>query len=877
MSLHASIRSPRSWWLGLFLLIGACRPVPGVGDSCAAAPCAAGLVCVEERCQEPVPPPIDPNACDVDEDCALDGSLDGRACAEGQCTFIACAIDAQCGERVCNRGVCAERQECSANEDCDDDQVCEDGTCKTACAADEECGGFSVCDEGRCFQQCFIDFMCFGDLCEDGVCVPPQCEEDIDCPEDGASYYCEAGRCVSFVPCAIDEDCFDPDYRCSELGRCEERPACRADGDCGAAALCLGGLCRPTDVCEVDGDCGADRECVAAKCVATAACRFDGDCASDERCLVGLCQQREPVDPSALASIVVASHAGDCESDGLGFCALTLFVGETMPLQAAGFDENGAPVVADLTWNTTVEGVASVSADASGGHQLTALSPGTALVRVASGERVHEALQVVVIDVGAANAVLVVDEITGQPIVNATVTLGDAATTTDLSGVALYPLAEPVAAESWVSIQIGTRGMALLVTEPTSRFRFLWPRAPRPPSDAAGYRAQILSSGDETGGLGIGLALTSVPRLEDATLESLLGPTFRGAFELPLLGAAPVDLPAAATMEASLPLLGNQVVRENAFVSTAPGRRGALCYEGRFPQGDLFGLIGGNDALTLSLDLLERADGMDSKRVHVGHLEAIPLVVDGDESDGVADVDGDGDLAERVPDYFSFPQIDVTPQQLARERVGLRVEGLPESARARAVVAAGLLHPGYGFSPSGVSAMRLASEERVSVQLKVNPPALPALSSAARGIVVQAIFDEPGVESRLMYRGDSFSASIDLGAFLAPPNGAFVIEGIPLPDQRLLVLPAVTGADTYRVQLRSGAMQWTLFAATAVGGRSLVLPETFGLGALVQGLEVWGFAGANNSPPTLRPFVVGGGPSRPQSWLRALARAPGDN
>ena len=878
MSFHGSFGSTLSWFLGsLILCLGACRPVPGVGDSCADAPCAIGLVCVEERCQEPEPPPVDPNACAVNEDCELNGSLDGRACEEGQCVFIACAVDAQCGERVCNRDVCAEREACEDNQDCGSGDVCEDGVCKSACGTDEECGGFSVCDEGRCFQQCFIDLMCFGDLCEDGVCVPPECVEDVDCPADGASYFCEAGRCVSYVPCVVDGDCFDADYRCSELGRCEERPSCRSDVDCGASALCLGGLCRPTDVCTTDEDCDDDKECLAAKCVATSECRFDGDCENGDRCLGQNCVAYEAPDNEDVDALALSFAGGVCESDGTGFCSITLFVGETLSLKVGAFDIDGAPVVANAESSSDNESAATATAVLASEFQINANAAGTALIRVQAGAGVHEALTIVVLEeISAGNAVLVVDEKTGQPIVNATVTIGDEAVNTDLRGVALYPLAEPVAAESWVSVQIGARGQAILVPSSTSLFRVLWPRAQRPASEAAGFRARVVSTGDETGALGIGLAISGGERLEDATLESLLGPPFRGALELPLLGAAPVDLPAAATMEASLPLLGSQVIREEALVSVAPGRRSAVFYEGRYPQGDLFGLVGGNDALTLALDLLQRAEGMDSKRMHVGNLQALPLVIDGDDSDGNTDVDGDGDIAERVPDYFSFPEIEVSPQQLARERVGLSVGALPETARARAVVAAGLLYPGYGFSPSGVGALRVSSDEAIAVQLKVNPPSLPALSAAERGIMMQAIFDAPGLESRLMYRGETFSSSIEMGTFLSPPTGAFVIEGIPSPDQRLLVLPAAGDADAYRVTLRSGSVQWTFVAETATGGRSLVLPDIFGVGALVEGVEVWRLDGADLVAPTLRPFAVGQGPRRAESLLRAMARAPGD-
>src|SRR5688572_22579043 len=88
-----------------------CRPLGLEGDSCHGGPCAAGLTCVEEICTKVQPPPPPPPPCEADDDCVLDGSADGRVCLDdGTCAYAECNFDLQCGVRICENGVCADRE-----------------------------------------------------------------------------------------------------------------------------------------------------------------------------------------------------------------------------------------------------------------------------------------------------------------------------------------------------------------------------------------------------------------------------------------------------------------------------------------------------------------------------------------------------------------------------------------------------------------------------------------------------------------------------------------------------------------------------------------------------------------------------------------------
>lgn len=853
------MRSPLSSAVLLLVLAAAgCHPFAGLGEHCVETPCRLGLLCVDGVCEEPVASDAGPPPCARDDECVLRGNADGRECVEGVCAWASCSFDLQCGTRICDQGACAPREACANDDGCDDGRLCDDNACRSPCEDDDQCTGlFEACDdEGRCRQQCFADLMCLGGLCNDGLCEDPECATDDDCEQDG-SWACNGGRCESFLPCDEDGDCFDPNFRCNEIGRCEERALCTRDDECGLEGLCIEAHCRPTTVClEDESLCDDDEECVAGRCTNAPGCRRNADCAASEVCSRGSCRAEVTSTPSTL---VVETALGACHASGEGACHLVLFEGEQARVRFGALDEEGMPVLSDLSASLDEPTPASLSDVTRSGATVTAeLLAGTTTthLRLTQGDVVHLALQVTVVPSAPATEthVLVVDGLTGAQVSGAAVTAAGVEATTGSDGLAAYTPA-PSTQPALVTARALDVGIAVADLVPTGDLRLVLPSATAAadPPVAAGFSARVTSSGDEVGPVGLGLALASQARLADATLSSLFGPAYVGVLDVPLLGAIPVPMPAATTLQASLPLVGQTSdVRPVAYATTAAGPRSVTAFEGRYETDALFALTGAGDEVELALDLAGRAEGMDALWVHVGDLQALPLVAD------TADVDGDGDALERTPDFANLPSTEVTPTSRPTERTGLLIGPTPAEARPRVLAVSGLLPPGYGFVPTGVSAFVI--DDSAPRQLKATAPIEDGLTPARRAVVVQALFDD-GSDSRLQVIEDALLPTMALGAFLKPPEGAMFLDGVPLPGERLLLLPEAEGATTYRVFLDGGGASWQLYLPAGAGGKSVTVDEMFGgLSASLGSVEVLRLEGDTSETATYARFRAGAGP-----------------
>jgi len=856
----------------------ACRPLAAEGESCASTPCAYGLVCFEQLCIVPSVPDAGPPPCETASDCAVDGNDDGRACFDGACGWAGCSFDVDCGTRVCDRSQCIERETCEDSGECGSGQVCEDGACRSACIAASDCGGgLSVCAaDGTCQDQCFFDLMCFGDLCIDGVCEAPECSEDAECARPEGSFFCNGGRCESFLPCSDDAGCFDANFRCNDAGRCEERPICSVDAECGLEAVCIDTHCRDTTSCDLTSDCADDEECLAGRCVNEPTCRSSADCTMGRVCSGAAC--REPIETDVTALVVGTAH-GACRADGTGPCDLVLIVGEQTTVRVVGLADDGAPSFEALTaaapagTSATVgaAGVVTLTANAAGSGALSVEVTGTTVT--------HAALSVTVVAAPSAAelTVLVIDAATGAALQGATATFSGAQATSGASGLA--SLGTPATYEGMLTVEHSGGGVALLgIDGPgTLRIALVLPPTAAPAPTAAGFTATVTSTGDETGEVGIGLALPSVATPGAASLASLFGDVVSGSLEVPLLGGLPIDLPAAVTFEATLPLQGNSVVKDRAYAATTSGPVSVTAFEGRQGQGAAFQYLGGGDPVGIALDFAAAAEGFDVLWQQLAVIEALPLIADGDLADGVADYDGDGDTTELVPDWGQLPTTDVRPSQLPTERVGVTLSGLPAGARGRAFAVAGHWLPGWGFAPTGIGVAELNGDD-VLLQLKVHGPANDALAVSPRAVIVEALFED-GRTSRVRVDAATFGSSLAAGQLLTPSTDAFFVDGLPAPGERTLFLPAIAGSDatTYRVRMIGGATRWDLVVSTgAGGGRTVVIPtELGGVGAILLDVTLLRLEGADAAAATIAPFVTGSGPNPPLlDAAQAVATAP---
>lgn len=147
--------------------------------------------------------------------------------------------------------------------------VCRDGlcgfSCSAACSADRDCPDGLVCR---------FDRTAAGDFAPSGVCGPREdgCRSDADCGP---------GRiCRWMTPPPVD-----PQPLPAGDDPTRPPPACAADSDCPAGAVCVEGACKPGDGPTLPPPPPVG-ECVDAP---PGECRDDTDCAAGEQCLPTPC------------------------------------------------------------------------------------------------------------------------------------------------------------------------------------------------------------------------------------------------------------------------------------------------------------------------------------------------------------------------------------------------------------------------------------------------------------------------------------------------------------------------------------------------------------------------------------------------------------
>lgn len=310
---------------------------PDGAECCSELSCPAGESCVDGSCQEPPPPPVEPDAgtppacsgadCPDNMPVPLEPSCDdglqngdetGSDCG-GSCT-TACGVGAGC----VSDADCAAGSFCSTQSSLCVEVSCSDSSLNGS-ETSTDCGGSCPgCPDG---EACNAGSDCQSRVCgDDGTCAEPSCNDDQPngnetgsdcggpCPQNcGTGEGCEANNDCQSGVCRA-QGCPQGVERCCQAPSCNDdvRNGSESDVDCGNQAcgqcalgdsctiniqcntgLCQNGVCTNPPSCtddilngtESDVDCGGS----CAPCPDLSECNQAADCANNNCDASGTC------------------------------------------------------------------------------------------------------------------------------------------------------------------------------------------------------------------------------------------------------------------------------------------------------------------------------------------------------------------------------------------------------------------------------------------------------------------------------------------------------------------------------------------------------------------------------------------------------------
>ncbi len=706
--------------------------------------------------------------CEDDSECK-----DDEFCGNGFCLPAGCNIpDApfcrqwECDDSGCSEEICITRCPPGLTP-----EVCD--CVEAPCMVDSECDDGSICtDEGRC-GPCTSDDQCGEEeVCTEGLCVPElTCNSDADCPADKV---------------------------CNNEGYCVDRPECLLDQDCGDDELCIGGSCTLAPECRADLDCPDGFECIAGNCF-EALCRGPGDCENGQLCDAGEC-----IDPPIAASCFVATPNG------------VITANQTVALEAFALDANGNGIAATFSWTSSAPQVASV--DSTGVRALGGASAGVATftATLASGTPVMCSGSAQLTNPGPVTPnqlrVLVVHAETGAPINGATVVVGTSSATTANGGIAPFPQQTGA-----FDISVFHPDYNYLTLQGVQSNDVRIPLAPqRGSGPIAGLTGEFDMSGvGSSGNINVGLAGASIAGgLTDLDLFAILGEPFVAGINIP--GIVNQDFPVPGGLVAYGRVFGFNIdIKRTYYASATGGARFAWGLAGKIPAQDLFDLGqggGGNDILTTILPLFNRFDHIAQPIL----LNEQPRIMD------TADINGNGDTMEMVPNYGAFPTVDLRPsvrQNLFTDVDISNFPMLPGGQGELAILLGGTFLNAPGLVPLGISATNDEDGDgRPDARRLSIAPASGSLAGGRYTIVAIAFrtdgiggsFDFPANISVALWNGQSFPTAVRLGTF--PDQSVATITNAT----RTISFTADAG-PMYRVRIVGDQRSWDVWSVGTPG------------------------------------------------------------
>lgn len=748
--------------------------------------------------------------CTEDEDCEAHEICEAEACVPKPCT-----TRAECGDQYCIAGTCQQPPSCADGATCPTGFECDPSLelCveTTPCTTNEDCGNaiLYTCESGECLQNCLGDSNCPDDfVCVErsgaaSVCEPAPCRSNADCnpANQEECYGLPHGRCRPITQCSESSPC-PSGFRCNESNICEELPTCRRDGDCSGAAYCQDGLCEPSESCTAMS-CGNGFECVNSVCVPFV-CRTDGDCGGDDVCVGGACG---PAPSAALVTEIRILSPGAVLSPGTTarmFAVALDSAGRAVAGVTLGWSSGAAPVATVdarglVTGGDTV-GTASITASLNNGSQTVVSNP------------------VFVTNVGAApkgRRVTVVNARTGAPIAGATLVFepssGPAQTVdTGPDGVVIATNVAPLDRLSvfhddydWLTV-VGVSGADLLL------------------------RLTPASRADRAGGLKGGADLSAITSAKPFEL-ALSGGSFAG----PLSRFQPSQLFGGSTFTVDLQLttvaLPSGITASGSFMGfpvnvkttyhalAGPGPRFGWSFGGKVELADLgISLSGGGGGSFLPNLLGLFPQFMSGVNGPVTVL-SLPTVIDS------ADIDGDGDVQEVLPDFNNFTTADQKPDTASRLRFRYAAEASLPSSLDSVILVTGVIVPGAGFVPLGLDGMTSQGGVVPSLSTAITP-ARNGTEGGAYAVLALGVHLAAGLPtytSAQLHVADRLPAEVDGSA------GWLELAGGGWDESTRTVTSSVpVGADAWRARFQHDEGLWEVWAAGPV--ETLTLPAAVG-------------------------------------------------
>lgn len=678
---------------------------------------------------------------------------------------------------------------CESDDDCPG-STCEAGECgPPECAADADCGALAACLEGACMPRCLGQLGCDGGRCIDNICFPPECVEDVDC---GEGRLCRGVECIDASPCVEDNECGEAE-RCVE-SNCEPLPGCVGDRHCAANEICEEGHCRTRQSCAGEDACVDGEDCVGGRCVPFV-CRGDVDCGDGESCRAGVCQQPMAIE---IATVVILNRPR------------VITIGQRLQYRAVGLDLRG-DIVQTGGFSWAVDDAEFADIDEAG---LLTGGPGAGETGVRAGIEFEgemiwsEPTALTVVELAPADSphLRLTDAITGSPIEGALVRVGDARLETDAAGMA--PLEN---IEGEYTLSVFADGYDYITLVGLTRTDIHLPLTPlSDDTRVAGFTGTMdFDRVTDEGETDLGLAGASLAGgLTWLNLDAFIGAIFNVPVNAgPLNVDAP--LPGGLTLSAVVPILGRLDIKTGYNVTSTAGFRLGWAFAGRIQFNTLLQLFngGGGGGFSVGQVLATVLPFFDTFQHDIRvaeRLVALPRLPDQD------DVDGDGDVAELVPDYDRFPVLNMKPGQNQSLRLSVEVPEL-SGDNTVALLFAGVELEEVGFVPLGLSS---ATEAGV-LAMRMAPPYAGLEAGEAVLVSLSTEFGGGGggllpqdISARFQRYPGRIPADVVIPPFMPLP---VALEWDPA--LRSLTAGAVEGASLHRAVFSGGNGRWVVYFA----------------------------------------------------------------